>query len=96
MDSGFVVVDSRFPQVNFAGLQDPLHIGRLTGRKLCIYKIPRLESLQNAQRRQIVHRKHAYINFENCANMCVSEPTFTIMSIKQCLKQYLVIFCEIV
>ena len=34
---------------------------------------PRLESLQNAQRTQIFYRKHAHINFENCADMCVSE-----------------------
>ena len=32
------------------------------------YRKARLESLQNAQRRQIVHQKYAHINFENCAD----------------------------
>ena len=51
MDSGFVVVDSRFPQVNFAGLQDPLHIGRLTRRKLCIYKIQDVFEIRPSSKR---------------------------------------------
>ena len=40
-------------------------------------KRPRLESLQNAQMRQIAYQKHAHINFENCSDMCASEPTRT-------------------